>query len=63
MDFYQSVMCPNCDEEAYYGVCRTYLEHKGLPVVSPVEQESFECQNCEKTIYIGELDVMGEDDM
>jgi hypothetical protein len=63
MDFYQSIMCPNCDEEAYYGICRTYSEYEGLPVVSPIEQESFEWQSCHKKIYIGELDVLSEDDV
>jgi RNase P subunit RPR2 len=65
MDFYLSFMCENCDEEIFYGVNRTYLEHQGLPVVSAtiVEQISVDCDNCGHTTVTGELDVADSEDI
>lgn len=65
MDYYIVITCANCDDEIYHGICRTFLEHNGLPVVSVVEgeQSSYYCDNCEKTTYTGELEVLSEDEI
>lgn len=65
MDYYILLNCANCAEEIYYGLCRTYIEHNGHPVVTvgEGEQQSFECDKCGKKTYTGELEIISEDDI
>lgn len=65
MDYYIEWDCPNCDETNYYGVIRTYLEHKGLPAVSLTmgAQQSYTCEHCGKTCYSGDFDLIPEDEL
>lgn len=63
MDFYYAIVCPSCGEEAVHGINRTYVTFEGLPVISPLEQTSFDCGHCGEAIIIGELDVVNEEGM
>lgn len=65
MDYYIQWTCPGCDEENFYGLCRTYLSHNDKPCVSLGEgqQESFDCAHCEETFYTGELELLSEDEI
>jgi hypothetical protein len=60
--YYLSADCGNCDEEIFYGVCVTLLEHNDLPVIpiTTAEQTSFHCDRCGATNYTGDVDLFTE---
>lgn len=65
MDYYIAWECPSCDELNYYGICRTLLEHNGLPAISltAADQEKFTCEHCGKSAYTGDTELWSEDDI
>lgn len=65
MDYLIAIPCANCDKELYYGVCRTYMEHEGLPVISldVAESTSLECEECGHTTITGEFETIDEENL
>lgn len=59
---YLLMECENCDEEIYYGVCVTTLEHNGLPAIpfDTAAQTNFECPKCGADNYTGDFEVFCE---
>jgi hypothetical protein len=67
VEFYISMDCEHCDEEIFYGVCITTIEHNGRPVIpfDMAAQTRFVCNGpdgCGETTYTGDFDVFTDDD-
>lgn len=62
LTYYVVMECGNCDKEIYYGVCVSFLEHNGLPVITfdTAAQTRFDCPHCDASNYTGELEVWVE---
>lgn len=63
VDYYLEWDCPSCDETNYYGICRTSLEHNGLPTI-PFDVgacESYVCGKCGEGSYTGDLELMTDE--
>lgn len=60
--YYLLMECRNCDEDIYYGLCVTTLEHQGRPVIpfDIAAQSSFSCGRCGAENYTGDFDVFCE---
>ena len=60
--FYLVMACRDCDEDIYYGLCFSTLEHNGHPVIpfDMAAQTSFNCNNCGADNYTGDFDVFVE---
>lgn len=60
VDYYIEWDCPSCDETNYAGINRSFLTHKGLPVI-PFDDgacQNFSCSECGMTCYSGDLELM-----
>lgn len=62
MEFYISMDCEHCDEEIFYGVCVTTIEHNGRPVIpfDIAAQTTFTCNGCGKDSYTGDFEVFDD---
>jgi hypothetical protein len=60
--FYLSADCGNCDNEIFYGPCKTTIEHAGDPVI-PYDfaaQNDFYCERCGASNYTGDFEIFTE---
>lgn len=60
--YYLLIECRHCDEEIYYGLCATTLEHLGRPVVpfDTASQTTFDCPSCNARNHVNDIDDVVE---
>jgi hypothetical protein len=64
MEYYLLINCVNCGADIFYGPCLTTMYHENKPVLNVGEgsEQSYICDNCNQETYVGELEILSEDE-